>query len=210
VSGVQRVPVDDQRACVFQEAACRVREVTSDLRHPCPVGTVRDAGDVNVASFQIDDEEHEVANKPADRPHLNAEEVGRCDRAPVSPQERAPRKRLASARGRLDPVVPQDALDRRASPVETEVVQRSPLETIVTAFDAGATAEEIAQEYASVDRASVYAVISYVLDHRREVDEYVVGRRGAAAELKREIEARFPPAGVRARLLARRSSSGTA
>jgi hypothetical protein len=51
---------------------------------------------VNAASFQIDDEEHEVANQPADRQHLNAEEVGRCDRALVSPQERAPRKRLAS------------------------------------------------------------------------------------------------------------------
>ena len=53
---------------------------------------------------------------------------------------------------------------------------RVSLETIVTAFDAGATAEEIAQQYASVDLASVYAVISYVLDHRREVDEYVMRR----------------------------------
>ncbi len=87
---------------------------------------------------------------------------------------------------------------------------RVPLETIVTAFDAGATAEEIVQQYASVDLASVYAVISYVLDHRPEVDEYVAGRRGAAAEMRGEVEARFPPAGVRARLLARRSSSGTA
>jgi hypothetical protein len=85
-----------------------------------------------------------------------------------------------------------------------------PLETIVTSFDAGATAEEIAQKYASVDLASVYAVISYVLDHRSEVDEYVVRRRGAAAEMRGQIEARFPPVGVRARLLARRSSSGTA
>jgi uncharacterized protein (DUF433 family) len=37
---------------------------------------------------------------------------------------------------------------------------RVSLETIVTAFDAGATAEEIAQQYASVDLASIYAVIS--------------------------------------------------
>ena len=43
-----------------------------------------------------------------------------------------------------------------------------------------------------------------------EVDEYVVRRRGAAAEMRGEVEARFPPAGVRSRLLARRSSSGTA
>jgi uncharacterized protein (DUF433 family) len=87
---------------------------------------------------------------------------------------------------------------------------RVPLEAIVTAFDAGATAEEIAQQYASVDLAHVYAVISYVLDHRRDVDEYVGRRHDAGAELRREIEARFPPAGIRARLLARRSSSDTA
>jgi uncharacterized protein (DUF433 family) len=86
---------------------------------------------------------------------------------------------------------------------------RVPLETIVAAFDSGATAEEIAQQYASVDLASVYAVISYVLDHRRDVDEYVTRRRDAAAEVRGEIEAKFPPAGLRARLLARRSSSGT-
>jgi hypothetical protein len=102
VSGVQRVPVDDEMAGVFQEAACRVGEVASDLRHPCPVGTVREAGDVSATSLQIDNEEDEVANQPADRQHLNAEEVGRCDRAPMSPQECAPRKRLASARGRLE------------------------------------------------------------------------------------------------------------
>jgi hypothetical protein len=53
-------------------------------------------------------------------------------------------------------------------------------------------------------------VISYVLDHRREVDEYVMRRRNAAAEARGEIEARFPPVGIRARLLARRSSSGLA
>jgi uncharacterized protein (DUF433 family) len=87
---------------------------------------------------------------------------------------------------------------------------RVSLETIVTAFDAGATAEEIAQQYASVDLASIYAVISYVLDHRREVDEYVMRRHEIANEVRGEIEASFPAAGVRARLLARRSSSGTA
>jgi hypothetical protein len=35
-------------------------------------------------------------------------------------------------------------------------------------------------------------------------------RHEIATEVRGEIEARFPPAGVRARLLARRSSSGTA
>src|SRR5271166_3628717 len=84
---------------------------------------------------------------------------------------------------------------------------RVPLETILTAFDAGATAEEIAQQYASVDLASVYAVISYVLDHRREVDEYAMRRRDEAAHVRDEIEAQISPAGLRARLLASTTTS---
>jgi uncharacterized protein (DUF433 family) len=87
---------------------------------------------------------------------------------------------------------------------------RVSLETLVMAFDAGATAEEIAQQYSSVDLASVYAVISYVLSHRREVDEYVARRRDAAAKVQSAIEAKLPAAGLRARLLARRSPSGSA
>jgi uncharacterized protein (DUF433 family) len=82
---------------------------------------------------------------------------------------------------------------------------RVSLETIVTAFDAGATAEEIVQQYPSVTLASAYAVISYVLDHRVEVDAYVAQRRGAATALQVAIESTSPPSGLRARLLARQS-----
>jgi uncharacterized protein (DUF433 family) len=85
---------------------------------------------------------------------------------------------------------------------------RVSLETVVTAFDAGATAEEIAQQYPSVDLPTVYAVISYVLDHRPDVDAYLLQRRDAADKVRGEIEERFPPAGLRARLLARRSPPG--
>jgi hypothetical protein len=42
--------------------------------------------------------------------------------------------------------------------------------------------------------ASIYSVISYVLDHRREVDEYVMQRHDVAAGVRAEIEARYPPA----------------
>jgi uncharacterized protein (DUF433 family) len=108
------------------------------------------------------------------------------------------------------------AFEARPPPLTTDpdgvvrvVGTRVPLETIVTAFDSGATAEEISQQYSSLDLASVYAVISYVLDHRREVDEYVSRRHNAAATMKVEIESSFPPAGFRSRLLARRSA-GTA
>jgi uncharacterized protein (DUF433 family) len=109
------------------------------------------------------------------------------------------------------------AFEARLPPLTTEpdgVVRvagtRVPLETIVAAFDAGATAEEISQQYASIDLASVYAVISYVLDHRGEVDEYVARRYEATAAVRGKIETAFPPAGIRARLLARRSLSSPA
>jgi uncharacterized protein (DUF433 family) len=81
---------------------------------------------------------------------------------------------------------------------------RVSLETVVAAFDAGATAEEIVQQYPSLDLSATYAVISYVLDHRTDVDEYVVKRREAARALQVQVESHAPPNGLRGRLLARR------
>jgi hypothetical protein len=80
------------------------------------------------------------------------------------------------------------------------------LETVVTSFDEGATPEEIAQRYPSLELAAVYAVISYVLDNRRDVDVYVATRRRSARTLQAEIEKAMPPEGFRERLLARRSA----
>jgi uncharacterized protein (DUF433 family) len=82
---------------------------------------------------------------------------------------------------------------------------RVSLETVVTAFDAGATAEEIVQQYPSLDLADVYAVISFVLGHRSAVDEYVRTRRAAVQSLRDKVEQRSSADGIRARLLARRS-----
>jgi uncharacterized protein (DUF433 family) len=78
------------------------------------------------------------------------------------------------------------------------------LDTIVTAFRAGATAEEIAQKFPTVALANVYQIIAYYLNHTTEVDAYLSQRQDEAAALKREIENRFDPIGIRACLLARR------
>jgi uncharacterized protein (DUF433 family) len=78
------------------------------------------------------------------------------------------------------------------------------LDTIVTAFDRGATAEEIVDRYPTLDIASVYEVIAYLLRNRATVDDYMARQREKAAKLQAEIEERFPPHGIRARLLARR------
>jgi len=81
---------------------------------------------------------------------------------------------------------------------------RVSLDSIVRAFDMGATPEEIVHRYPSLDITDVYEVIAYVLRNRLAVDEYLTARDQQAEETQAEIEARFPPDGIRARLLARR------
>ena len=80
---------------------------------------------------------------------------------------------------------------------------RVTLDTIVIAFNDGASAEEIAQRYPSVALADVYAVISYYLRRRDEVDLYLSERSEAADRVRGEINARHNLVGIRARLLAR-------
>ena len=83
---------------------------------------------------------------------------------------------------------------------------RVTLDTVVAAFHEGATPEEIADQYRSLNLGDVYAVLAYYLRHRDEVDHYLARQQEQAAEIRRENEKRFEPSGVRARLLARRVS----
>ena len=81
---------------------------------------------------------------------------------------------------------------------------RVTLDTLVYAFHNGCTAEEIAQQYPSLDLADVYSVIAYYLRRRGEVEAYLEQRRHQSERIRRQNEARFDPAGIRDRLLARR------
>ena len=81
---------------------------------------------------------------------------------------------------------------------------RVTFDTIVAAFDAGAAAEEIAEQYSSVPLPDVYSVIAYDLRHKAEVSAYLHKRQEQAATVREEVERRFPPSGIRERLLARR------
>ncbi len=86
---------------------------------------------------------------------------------------------------------------------------RVTLDTIASAFERGATAEEIVQQYPSLPLAAVYAVIGYLLSHRAEVDAYLAGRGRDRAAVRAEVEGRFDPTGIRTRLLARRPLPST-
>src|SRR6266542_4797078 len=51
------------------------------------------------------------------------------------------------------------------------------LEFVIRAHQGGATAEEIAKRFETLDIADVHAVLAYYLRHRGEVDEYMeIGR----------------------------------
>jgi uncharacterized protein (DUF433 family) len=83
---------------------------------------------------------------------------------------------------------------------------RVTLDTVVGAFCDGATAEEIVQQYPSLNLADVYHVIGYYLRRTTEVEAYLQTRRVDAEALRKQNEARFDPQGIRARLLNRRTS----
>jgi uncharacterized protein (DUF433 family) len=83
---------------------------------------------------------------------------------------------------------------------------RIPLDTVIAAFAAGATAEEISQQFPSLALADVYQVIAYYLRRPSEVEEYMRCRRAQSAAARASNEQRFDPSGVRARLLARRGA----
>jgi uncharacterized protein (DUF433 family) len=80
------------------------------------------------------------------------------------------------------------------------------LDLVIRAFLEGLTPEEIAERYTSLELGDVYAVIAYYLGHREQLDLYLREREAQAGTLQQQIEARLPPEGIRARLLARQSS----
>lgn len=80
---------------------------------------------------------------------------------------------------------------------------RVTLNTVVDTFHTGASPEEIAQDFPVLRLDDVYAVLTYYLRHRAEVDAYLRERRSSADSLRREIEAHPSQVGLRTRLLAR-------
>lgn len=95
-------------------------------------------------------------------------------------------------------------LEENADGVIRVTGSRVPLDTLVFAYEQGATPEQIVQQYPSVPLADVYTVIGHYLRRRREVGEYLERRRRQAEQVRREVEARSDLSGIRERLLARR------
>jgi len=83
---------------------------------------------------------------------------------------------------------------------------RVTLDTVIAAFSDGATAEEIVQQYPSLNLADVYHVIGYYLRRPSEVAVYLQQRKARSEAARKQNEARFDPQGVRDRLMARRAN----
>jgi uncharacterized protein (DUF433 family) len=84
---------------------------------------------------------------------------------------------------------------------------RVSLDTVIFAFKQGSTPEEIVADYSTLDLSDVYAVVTYYLQNQAEVEAYLQRRQAQRDEVRREMETRFPQAGLRERLLARRRTA---
>jgi len=82
---------------------------------------------------------------------------------------------------------------------------RVTLDLVVRAFHRGATAEEIAQKFPSLELADVYQVIGYYLKYSSELRGYFETREREEKILLDE-DPEWSPAGLRQRLMARRKS----
>ncbi|MCW5959902.1 MAG: DUF433 domain-containing protein [Pyrinomonadaceae bacterium] len=81
---------------------------------------------------------------------------------------------------------------------------RVSLDSVITAFNQGATPEQIVYDFDTLTLSEVYAAISYYLQNRETVDSYLAKRAKQNDKLREANDARFEHQGIREKLLARR------
>ena len=82
---------------------------------------------------------------------------------------------------------------------------RVTLETLVSAFNNGSTAEEIVYQFPVLNLADVYAVITYYLRNRDTVEKYLNSRMQLAEQVKLRKQENKNMNDIRERLLARQN-----
>jgi uncharacterized protein (DUF433 family) len=83
---------------------------------------------------------------------------------------------------------------------------RVPLDTVVTAYLQGCSAEDIVSQYDVLKLPDVYLVIGFYLRHRSDIDLYLQQRHDQATKERAQYHSRNQQVGLRERLLARRQS----
>ena len=82
---------------------------------------------------------------------------------------------------------------------------RLTLESVLDIFNQGTSSREIVEAFPDLELADVYAVITYYLRHRADVDAYLQEQASKAASIRRQIaERQGDQEGLRERLVARR------
>ena len=66
---------------------------------------------------------------------------------------------------------------------------RVSLETVVAQYEQGSTAEQIHESFPSLRLADIYPAISYYLNHREQVDQYLHEQETKPQALRDSIEA---------------------
>jgi uncharacterized protein (DUF433 family) len=84
---------------------------------------------------------------------------------------------------------------------------RVSIDSVIIAFKRGAEPESIQRSFDRLTLAEVYSVISYYLNNRDELDEYLATREKQFEEMREANNARFGLNGMRDELLARRRES---
>ena len=83
---------------------------------------------------------------------------------------------------------------------------RVTLDSVVAAFHTGSSAEEIVQQYSTLDLGDVYAVLGYYLRNRDSLDAYLHQRQTKAEAIRDTLMEKHQLTGIRERLLARKQS----
>jgi uncharacterized protein (DUF433 family) len=102
-------------------------------------------------------------------------------------------------------------LEREAPPLHEDPTgairvgsSRVLLETVIRAFQDGASPESIVHRYSSLALSDVYNVIGYYLRHQDAIEEYLQQREQLAESVQRKLSEIQPDLnGIRSRLLAR-------
>lgn len=81
---------------------------------------------------------------------------------------------------------------------------RVSLVSVLTSFQRGDTPKQIVHSFPTLELAEVYAVISYYLANRKEVDSWLENELTEGERIRQETEARFDQKGIRERLLKRK------
>ncbi len=67
---------------------------------------------------------------------------------------------------------------------------RVSLDSVVRAFQDGATPEEICLDFPSLDLARVYSILAYYLTHRHSVDAYLLEQDQSVQTMRHDLQTR--------------------